>query len=590
MKRILFITCALLLGAVLGEPALQAVAASSPTPIAVDSFNRTLNDRWGNADKGGPYTVTGNPADYDVQNSAGQITVATLSPRNAYLPASQTLNANATVRFKTNKVSVGAAQLVSLLARRTSNGSSYLGRVRLLPGGRIQLEADTLIAGVTTRRGSALTSLTYRAGQYIRLRMMINGTNPTTLRLRAWADGQGEPTNWQLTVKDSTVGLQQAGAFGVQVRAALNTTNRPFILTFDDLQVSAIQAAPPPASPPSPTPPPPPTSPPPSTSSRIYWGALVNGEAPSPSHLAAGGVFDVFEQRAKKKMSILHWGQPWTMSHSYLSFQRSYFDAVRQRGSIPMLDWGSFNYGSGVIQPDFQLRDIYNGMYDGYITQWAKDAKAWGHPFFLRFDWEMNGNWQFPWSEQLNGNQKGDYVKMWRHVHDIFTRNGATNVTWVWCPNIAGSTTRDMRTLYPGDVYVDWICLDGYNKYNTWLRFDQVFAAKGINWLHNSYQEITTLAPSKPLMIGEFASLEAGDGGAKKAAWLRDMLLTQLPKYFPKIKAIVLFNWNDGSPLYTFPIESSNAARDAFAAGIGSSYYAANEFANQNTSPIPPLK
>ena len=31
--------------------------------------------------------------------------------------------------------------------------------------------------------------------------------------------------------------------------------------------------------------------------------------------------------------------------------------------------------------------DIANGSQDAYITQWAEAAKAWGHPFFLRFDW-----------------------------------------------------------------------------------------------------------------------------------------------------------------------------------------------------------
>src|SRR3712207_8531028 len=46
----------------------------------------------------------------------------------------------------------------------------------------------------------------------------------------------------------------------------------------------------------------------------------------------------------------------------------------------------------------------------------------------------MNGDWH-PFSEKRNGNQPGEYVKAWRHVHDIFTAVGANNATWVWCPN-----------------------------------------------------------------------------------------------------------------------------------------------------------
>ena len=302
-----------------------------------------------------------------------------------------------------------------------------------------------------------------------------------------------------------------------------------------------------------------------------------------------GGVFDVFETRAQKKMSIVHWGQPWMMTGNYQSFYAPWFDKVRSHGSIPMLDWSSWHLGYGPNQSDFTLNAITAGAYDDYIQQWALSAGSWGHPFFLRFDWEMNGNWQFPWSEQLNGNQPGDYIKAWRHVHDIFTQNNVTNVTWVWCPNISGPTTRSMASLYPGDAYVDWTCLDGYNKNSTWLGFHTLFTGHGINWLFNSYQEILTVAPTKPIMLGEVASLEAGDGGAKKAAWITDAFMAQLPINFPAIKAVVWFNWDDNNPIYTFPIESSQASIDAFAAAITSNYFAKNDFANLDTSPIPPL-
>jgi len=321
----------------------------------------------------------------------------------------------------------------------------------------------------------------------------------------------------------------------------------------------------------------------------VYWGALVASAAPSTANMLPSGVFNTFETHAQKKMSILHWGQPWKMNDSYQEFYALWFDNVRNHGSIPFIDWGSWHLNAGINQPDFRLSTIYNGNHDSYIRQWALDAKQWGHPFFLRFDWEMNGNWQFPWSEQLNGNQPGDYAKAWRHVHDIFTQNGVTNVTWVWCPNISGTTTRSMAALYPGDAYVDWTCLDGYNNYPVWLHFQTIFTGSGINWIHNSYQEILAVAPTKPLMLGETASLEAGDGGAAKANWISNAIVTQLPSNFPKIKAILWFNWNDGNSAYTFPIESSPAATAAFASAIHSDYYAANNFANLNTSPIPPL-
>jgi Glycosyl hydrolase family 26 len=327
----------------------------------------------------------------------------------------------------------------------------------------------------------------------------------------------------------------------------------------------------------------------PTSSTHIYWGAMVNGQPPTTAAWQPGGAFNAFEASAGKKMAIVHWGQPWQMNGSDMPFQTAYYDNTRQHGSIPLVDWGSWALGGGPLQPDFRLTTITAGLHDAYIRQWATDAKAWGHPFFLRFDWEMDGNWQFPWSAQLNGNTPADYILAWRHVHDLFAQVGANNATWVWCPNISGGTTLPYASLYPGDAYVDWTCFDGYNKYDTWLGLNTIFTGSGINWLYDSYHKLLTLAPNKPIMIGETASLEAGDGGAKKAAWITDALTAQLPNHLPAIKAVVWFNWDANSPdSATLPIESSDASIAAFRSAIDSNTYLTNEFADINTSPIPP--
>jgi hypothetical protein len=75
------------------------------------------------------------------------------------------------------------------------------------------------------------------------------------------------------------------------------------------------------------------------------------------------------------------------------------------------------------------------GAQDNYIRSWAAAAKSWGQPLFLRYAWEMNAPW-FSWGSGANGTTGADYVAAWRHVHDIFQSVGATNVKWVWCPNI----------------------------------------------------------------------------------------------------------------------------------------------------------
>jgi len=129
---------------------------------------------------------------------------------------------------------------------------------------------------------------------------------------------------------------------------------------------------------------------------------------------------------------------------------------IRQHGSIPLVTWepGDGEVLNKANQPAYSLKNIINGNFDSYITQWARLAKAWGNPFFLRFAHEMNGNW-YPWSEGVNGNATGDYAKAWRHVHDIFVREGVTNATWVW-HQILGAIPRSMVSIPVIATLIGW--------------------------------------------------------------------------------------------------------------------------------------
>ena len=189
----------------------------------------------------------------------------------------------------------------------------------------------------------------------------------------------------------------------------------------------------------------------------------------------------------------------------------------------------------------------------------------------------MNGDW-YPWSESANGNSAGQYVAAWRHVHDIFTEVGATNVTWVWSPNTTYPGSIALSGLYPGDAYVDWVGIDAYNwganpDRDGWQSFAQVVTP--------TYDELAAIAPSKPVMLPEVGSSELG---GSKAAWITDALAT-IPIAFPRIRAVVWFNWDTDGMNWT--IESSESARSAFAAGIASPVYAGSEFSALPSGPIP---
>jgi Glycosyl hydrolase family 26 len=303
--------------------------------------------------------------------------------------------------------------------------------------------------------------------------------------------------------------------------------------------------------------------------SPIYWGAFMDGDQ-TYNHLYGGSwgdapwdpkTWDKFESNAGKKLSIVHYHQPPPWAQAFAAHPAN---VVTGRGGIPLIDMSSRSV---------PLADLANGAYDTSLAAWAQAAKAWGKPFFLRWNWEMNGTW-FSWGAQARQDPAA-FVAAWRHFHDVVSRVGATNITWTWCPNTEWVGSTPYEQLYPGDAYVDWTCLDGYNKGATSESFAALF--------QQSYSHLLRLAPSKPIMIGETASREYEPDA--KAAWIADLLQT-LPATLPRIKALVWFNWriNESAVWWDWPIESSASAQRAFAQGIASPYYASG-----GPGPLEPL-
>ncbi|MDR6971921.1 glycosyl hydrolase [Leifsonia shinshuensis] len=218
-----------------------------------------------------------------------------------------------------------------------------------------------------------------------------------------------------------------------------------------------------------------------------------------------------------------------------------------QQGRMPLMTWESRPIDARndtVNAPAYSLPKIIRGDFDAYLHQYAKDIVATGLPLGIRLDHEMNGIW-YPWSEtdgqgnSINGNNVGDYVKMWRHVHDIFQQEGANSlVVWVWAPNIVNNLPAShkapgyLEALYPGDAYVDWVGLSGYlrppYKSDNDFSFDYTFKA--------SLDKLRSIA-SKPIMLAEIGASET-DG--HKATWITS-LFQSLGK--PENSDIIGFSW-----------------------------------------------
>jgi hypothetical protein len=314
----------------------------------------------------------------------------------------------------------------------------------------------------------------------------------------------------------------------------------------------------------------------------LYWGATIGDQITGEQAPWDMGAVSRFESMAGKGVSLVNFFSPFANCEgsrcSFYKFPTGPMEDIRRHGSIPVFSWSSQSIPSSLDEPDFQLSDVISGDYDAYIREFAEDARDWGHPFFLRFDWEMNGNW-FPWSEGVNGNQSGEFVAAWRHVHDIFTEVGADEVTWVWCPNVdPANKLGDLTADYPGDEYVDWTGLDGYNwgpRKGGWVSFSHLYSS--------TYQTISgSIAPGKPLLIGEMGSTE---NGGSKAAWISEAL-TEIPTAFPQVRGMLWFDtYDDGMD---WPIETSSSATAAFASGVQAPAYQGNSYAELPAGPIAP--
>ena len=182
----------------------------------------------------------------------------------------------------------------------------------------------------------------------------------------------------------------------------------------------------------------------------------------------------------------------------------------------------------GTVQPAYAYRTILDGEHDEYIADFATQLKAYNAPVILIPFSELNGNWT-PWSGTTNGNTPNEAVLAYRYIHDFF--DDVPNVKFGLALNAASvpDTPENAHEMYyPGDAYVDYIGLDGFNMGDPWLSFDEIFAP-GLKAIS---------AYNKPMFIFSFAS--AAGGG--KTEWLDDAFAKM--SAYPGLTGFIYFNQN----------------------------------------------
>jgi hypothetical protein len=246
-------------------------------------------------------------------------------------------------------------------------------------------------------------------------------------------------------------------------------------------------------------------------------------------------------QRSKDELESLI-GHPLAIVSTFVAWEEPYPNAGhvldRHAGRTPLIAWDG--------RPD--LRAVSAGRWDSLLLKRARSCRRFGSRIYLRWAPEFNGEWSPCYG------QARDFVKAWRHVVTLFRSAGAANVSWVWCPFAVQGKRRaaeEWRRYYPGDDFVDWVGMDGYNwgaarAWSRWQTFGQIFSP-----LYGDY------AGRKPLMICEVACAETG---GDKAAWIRNMG-AKLSERFSRIRAVT---WFDADKETDWRVHSSAAALSAF--------------------------
>lgn len=232
---------------------------------------------------------------------------------------------------------------------------------------------------------------------------------------------------------------------------------------------------------------------------------------------------------------------------------------LRARGETPMVTLEPYA-GDGVAS----FSDIAAGKYDSYFKKEADAVRGLELTVMLRFAHEMN-LLSSDWGPGKVGNTAASYVEAWRHIVTIFRQEGANNVKWIWAPNVDYGG-RPFAQFFPGDEYVDFVALDGYNhgasSGESWQTFSKVFAS--------SYATITQLS-SRPVIIAETASNETG---GSKAAWIEEAFLETIPQKMPRVSAVV---WFDQNKEFDWRIDSSQASLNAYRKVVASTLYGGSQ-------------
>lgn len=275
-----------------------------------------------------------------------------------------------------------------------------------------------------------------------------------------------------------------------------------------------------------------------------------------------------FEQETGVRLDLVDVYLDWRTPFANVSHTLRHIAA---HGAVPIVTWEAQGITTQQVIDGQRMLDLRDGSLltlDQVLADFAaglcKVARDTNQPVLLRVFHEMNGGW-FAWGisyRDASGaypNSDQSYRDAWVKVHDAVSNRCGDRVKFVWAVNhFSEGPGASFTGTYPGDRYVDYVGLDGYNWGSRvpwgWQTFDTIF--------REAYCAVTVASP-RPVLIAETASTE--DGGSK-AAWIEQLF--DKPQEYDRIRGIVYFNdakaEQEAMGGMDWPVQSSPAAVEAY--------------------------
>jgi len=152
----------------------------------------------------------------------------------------------------------------------------------------------------------------------------------------------------------------------------------------------------------------------------------------------------------------------------------SYYSGWEEKFQETFAETAASHGATTIVQVDptnISLASIAAGKYDSYINSFANEITAFKKPVVISFGHEMNGFWE-TWG--YGHASPSSFVAAWRHFVNVFRKQGADNVTWLWQVNSSSPQTGPVQYWWPGAQYVTWVGVSGY-YYVPGNTYDNVF-------------------------------------------------------------------------------------------------------------------